>query len=81
MVGKITYKYEEIEYTTDLIAGENVEESKTLEKTLKILIVVTIIYIIYSLKKSNKKYGNHGKNIKKNIKLQKILSNLYFLHN
>ena len=66
IVGKITYKHEEIEYTTELIAGDNVEESKTLEKTLKILIAVTIIYIIYSLKKSNKKYGNHGKNIKKN---------------
>ena len=63
VVGKITYKLEGIEYTTELIAGDNVEESKILEKTLKILIVVTIIYIIYSLKKSNKKYGNHGKNI------------------
>ena len=67
-VGKITYEYEEIEYTTDLIAGNNVEEAETLEKTLKILIVITIIYIIYSLKKSNKKYGNHGKNIRRKKK-------------
>ena len=68
VVGIVTYKLDGIEYTSELIAKDNVEESKTLEKTLKILIVVTIIYIIYSLKKSNRKYGNHGKNIKRKRK-------------
>lgn len=65
VVGKVTYKFEGEEYTTELIAGDNVEESKTLEKILKILIPITIIYIIYNVKKSNKKYGNHGKNIRR----------------
>ena len=68
VVGKITYKYEGIEYSTDLIAFSNVEESKTLEKTLRILIIALIIYIIYSLKKSNRKYGNHGKKVKRKAK-------------
>jgi len=68
VLGKITYKYEGIEYSIDLIASNNVDESKTLERTLRILMIVLIIYIIYSLKKSNKKYGNHGKKYKKRKK-------------
>ena len=64
IVGKVTYKLDGEEITADLIAGDSVEESKSLEKILKILILITIIYIIYITKKSNKKYGNHGKNIK-----------------
>ena len=64
VVGKVTYKLDGEEFSSELIAGKDVEESKTLEKILKILIPITIIYIIYSAKKSNKKYGNHGKNIK-----------------
>lgn len=55
VVGRITYKLEGVEYIAELIAEENVQESKTLEKTLKILIMVTIIYIIYSLKKKQQK--------------------------
>lgn len=63
-VGKITYEYEGITYTTELIAAEDVEESKVLGNILKLLIVAFIIYIIYILKKSNKNYGNHGKKYK-----------------
>ena len=65
VVGKITYKYKEITYETELVANSNVEESRVLSNLLKILIVVFSIYIIYNLKKSKKKYGNHGKNIKR----------------
>ena len=65
IVGKVTYKFEGIEYIVELIAKDNVEESKTLEKAFKILIMIIIIYIIYNFKKSNKKYGNHGKNIRR----------------
>ena len=63
-VGKITYEYEGITYTTELIAAENVEESKTLGNVLKLLIVAFIIYIIYILKKSKNNRGNHGKKYK-----------------
>lgn len=68
VVGKITYKYDGIIYETELIANSNVEESKTLENLIKIMIILLIIYIIYSLKKSNKKYKKHGKNLKKQIR-------------
>lgn len=71
IVGKITYKYAEITYETELIANSNVEESRVLANLLKILIVVLIIYIIYNLKKSNNKHGNHGKKYKKKMKYKK----------
>lgn len=54
VIGNITYTYEGIEYKTNLIAEENVEESSTLRKLLIILLLVLIIYIIYNYKKSNK---------------------------
>ena len=71
VVGKIIYEYDGIKYETDIIANNNVEESRVLGNLLKILILVLIIYIIYNLKKSKKKYGNHGKNIKKKKKSKK----------
>jgi len=68
IVGKITYKYDGILYTTDLIANNDVEESKTLSNLVKLFIVSLIIYIIYNIKKSKKKYKKHGKKLKKSIK-------------
>ncbi len=63
-IGNIKYEYEGISYSTDLIAGADVEESVVLENLLKILILALIIYIIYSLKKSKKKVRKHGKKYK-----------------
>lgn len=66
VVGKITYEYDGIKYTSELIANDNVEESKNFNKVLKMIMIILIIYIIYNLKKSKKKqkkYGNHGKRI------------------
>ena len=68
VVGKITYEYGGITYTTDLIANSDVEESKVLSNLVKLLIVAFIIYIIYNLKKSKKNYKKHGKKLKKQIK-------------
>lgn len=65
VVGKITYKYDGIEYTTELIANDSVEESRVLSKLVKVVAILLIIYIIYNLKKSNKKYKKHGKKLKK----------------
>lgn len=63
VIGKITYKYNGIEYSTDLIANGNVEESKILQQIIQISIVILIIFIIYILlkskiknKKSKKRY-------------------------
>jgi len=68
VVGKITYKHDDITYETQLIANSDVEESRALSNTLKLLVVALIIYIIYNLKKSKKNYGNHGKKYKKKLK-------------
>ena len=68
VVGKIIYTHEGINYEVELIANNNVEESKVLANLLKILLIALIIYIIYNLKKSNKKYGNHGKKYKRKLK-------------
>ena len=65
VVGKISYKFDGITYTTELIANSNVEESKVLGNLVKLLIVIFIIYIIYNLKKSKKKYKRHGNKLKK----------------
>lgn len=64
-VGKITYEYKGETYTTDLVAENNVEESKVLRNLLILLIVALLIYIIHFLEKSKKKYRSHGKNYKK----------------
>lgn len=68
LVGKITYEYEGIKYTTDLIANSDVEKSRMLSNLVKLLIVTFIIYIIYNLKKSKKNYKKHGKKLKKQFK-------------
>ena len=65
IIGKINYEYEGISYSTNLIAGTDVEESKMLSIIIRLLIVAFIIYIIYCLKKSKKKYKKHGKKVKK----------------
>ena len=69
-VGNVTFEYNGKKYSTELVADNNVEESKILGNLLKIISVMLIIYIIYILKKSNsnykknKRYGRHGKNLK-----------------
>jgi len=68
LVGKVTYEYNGIKYTTDLIAKSDVEESKVLSSIVKILVVIFIIYIIYNLKKSKKNYKKHGTKLKKQYK-------------
>ena len=68
IVGKITYQYDGVEYSTDLIAGESVEESKILKYILYGLAIMLIIYIIHNYKKSNRKrrkYRKHGKKAKR----------------
>lgn len=68
-IGKISIEYDGIKYETDLIAENEVQESRNFRIILRILLVILIIYIIYNMKKSNtknkkrKKYGNHGRNI------------------
>lgn len=55
VIGKAKYKYKGVEYSTDLIANGNVEESKILKQVLLFGILILIIFIIYILIKSKKK--------------------------
>ena len=71
IVGKITYEYDGIKYSTELIANSNVEESKVLINLIKLFIAAFIIYILYNFKKSNKNYKKHGKNLKRKMKKTK----------
>lgn len=68
VIGKISYAYDGITYTTDIIANSDVEESKVLSNLVKLLAVLLIIYIIYYLRKSKKNYKRHGKNLRKKLK-------------
>jgi len=65
IVGKITYEYDGIKYSTELISNGDVEESKIFNNIINILIILLIIYIIYNLKKGKSIYKKHGKKIKK----------------
>ena len=47
IIGKVTYKYDGIEYSSNIIANGNVEESKILQQVLLISGVVLIILILY----------------------------------
>lgn len=71
VVGKITYKYDGIQYSTDLIADSNVEESRVLANLVKLLTITLIIYIIYIIKKGKKNYKKHGKKLKRQLKKYK----------
>lgn len=64
-IGKISYRYKGETYTTELVAENNVEESKVLRNLLILLIIAFLIYIIQFLGKSKKKNKSHGKNYKK----------------
>ena len=55
VIGKVLYKYKGEEYSSDLIANGNVEESELLQQIVYILLVVLIIFIIYILIKSKRK--------------------------
>lgn len=55
VIGKVTYKYDGIEYSTELIAKKEVEESKIFNYVLYGLAVGFIIVIIYIMIKGKKK--------------------------
>lgn len=66
-IGKITYTYQGAQYTVELIAENEVVESKVLKNTLGILMILLILYIIYHLKKSKLYSKKHGRKIKKEV--------------
>ena len=60
-IGKVLFSYNGEEYTSDLIANGNVEESKTLQLIVIISIIVLCILIIYFLLKSKRNSKKSGK--------------------
>jgi len=68
VVGKINYKYDGITYTTELIANNDVTESKVLFNLVRLLIASLIIYIIYNNRKINRKNKKNGNKIKRKKK-------------
>lgn len=70
IIGKISYTVEDITYSTDLIAGNDVIELKFLENFVKILIALFILFLIYKIirpsKSKRKKYNSkHSKHKRK----------------
>ncbi len=64
IIGKISYTIEDITYSTDLIAGNDVIELKFLENFVKILIALFILFLIYKIIRPSK---SKRKNITLNI--------------
>lgn len=64
IIGKISYTVEDITYSTDLIAGNDVIELKFLENFVKILIALFILFLIYKIIRPSK---SKRKNITLNI--------------
>ena len=54
IIGKISYTVEDITYSTDLIAGNDVIELKFLENFVKILIALFILFLIYKIIRPSK---------------------------
>lgn len=69
VVGKITYNVEGSEYTSNLIAGNTIVESNTVNNILTIISITIAIYLLHKLlnlnnkkkKKSKKKQSNNNK--------------------
>ena len=63
IIGKVTYKYDGMEYSTEIIANGNVEKSELLQQILLVGSIVLIILIIYFLIKSKRKGTKNKKKI------------------
>ena len=63
IVGKITYNIDGNEYTSNLIAGNNVYESNTVTNILTIVSIIIVLYLLFKLLNLNNK-----KKVKKNKK-------------
>ncbi len=53
-IGKIRFENSGVEYSTDIIAQDSVEENKTGKYIIYILIILLLIYILQTTRKSNK---------------------------
>ena len=62
-LGSVTYKVDDIEYKTDLIASHNVEKSRLLEILIELWIGILILFLVYKIffhrKKEKYRYINY----------------------
>lgn len=62
IVGKITYTVDGNEYTSNLIAGNNIHESNTVTNILTIVSIIIVLYLLYKLLNLNNKKKAQKKN-------------------
>lgn len=55
VVGNLKYVIDDVEYTADLIAANDVQKSSFIIKLIQIVLLVVVIYLIYKLVVSNNK--------------------------
>lgn len=75
VIGKISYTINDIKYTTNLIAGQDIESSSTFIIILKIFAIVLILYILKALFSHKKKKTRGKKSYSKKSKHKKKSSN------
>lgn len=69
VVGKISYTINDIKYTTNLIAGQDVDKNSTMEILIKIALIILALYIIMRIiRYSNQKKYKRKKGKKYNKK-------------
>ena len=67
VVGKLSYTIDGINYTTNLIAGQDIFSSSIFSIVFKILVIITILYLLKTIfigknkKKKRKKKNNKKK--------------------
>ena len=61
VIGKITYNIDGVEYTSDLLAANDVKESTLLNKILIALAIIFVVYVIYKISGSKKKNKKKSK--------------------
>lgn len=70
-IGKIKYNIEGVEYSSDLVASQNVEKSQFLTLIVQIIMIILILFFLYKLLfSSNSKKRNYKKRSKKVIRIK-----------
>lgn len=64
VLGKVKYKIDDIEYTSDLLAVEDVEKSYSLEIVLTILVIMMILYLMKKISSKKKRKSKKNKKSK-----------------
>lgn len=61
VIGTITYNIEDIEYTSNVLAGSDVKKSSFFFTLLQVILIVFILYVLYKIVKNKKKKNRKRK--------------------